>query len=184
LFLAHKNAEPGWESAVARFLAEPSDDSFYAVFRVIAPRLITYFRAHGCGVELAEDLTQEVMLAVYLHAGKLRQEELFLRWTYRIARNAIRRHVRDSSRRITTVESDRDAESICDRDADPVLHRQFVEWMEWLNSDEREIMMLRYVDDLEHHEIAAVLGMPQGTVQWKIFHAKRKLAAHFGKGAT
>jgi RNA polymerase sigma-70 factor (ECF subfamily) len=184
LFLVRTSAEPGWEAAVARFLAKPSNESFYGVFRALAPRLITYFRARGCGIELAEDLTQEVMLAVYLHAGKLRQEELFLRWVYRIARNALNRHVRDTSRRVTTVESGPEAEWICDREEDPVLHRQFTEWMEWLNPDERQIMMLRYVDDLEHHEIAAVLGLPQGTVQWKIFQAKRKLAARFGKGVS
>ena len=56
--------------------------------------------------------------------------------------------------------------------------------MAWLNPEERQIMMLRYVDDLEHHEIAAVLGLPLGTVQWKVFQTTRKLAAHFGKGAT
>jgi RNA polymerase sigma-70 factor (ECF subfamily) len=62
---------------------------------------------------------------------------------------------------------------------DPLLSAQFAEWMAFLEEDEREIMMLRYIDELEYHEIAELLGLPQGTVQWKIFNAKKKLAARF-----
>ena len=67
---------------------------------------------------------------------------------------------------------------------DLVLRSQFAEWMAWLTPEEREIMTLRYVDELQHHEIAEVLDMPVGTVQWKIFHIKRKLAAKFGPRAV
>ena len=41
-------------------------------------------------------------------------------------------------------------------------------------------MMLRYIEGLEYHEIAAVLDLPIGTVQWKIHNSKKKLAARFG----
>ena len=51
--------------------------------------------------------------------------------------------------------------------------------MRFLGEDEREIMMLRYIDELEYHEISELVGLPQGTVQWKIFNAKKKLAARF-----
>ena len=184
MFLASTNAVSGWAGAVERFLATPSEESFQELFRALVPRMITYFRARGCRVELAEDLTQEVMLAVHRHTGRLRSKELFRPWLYRIAQNALRRHLRDVGRRVTTVECDFDVEETHSREGDPLLHSQFAEWMAWLNPEERRIMMLRYVDDLEHHEIAAVLGIPLGTVQWRIFQAKRKLAARFGAGAT
>jgi DNA-directed RNA polymerase specialized sigma24 family protein len=40
-------------------------------------------------------------------------------------------------------------------------------------------MMLRYIDELEYHEIAEMVDLPLGTVQWKIFNSKKKLAARF-----
>jgi RNA polymerase sigma-70 factor (ECF subfamily) len=168
------------QDVVARFLSKPSDETFHELFRGLAPRILGYFRARGCELELAEDLTQEVMLAVYKEARSLRDKALFRPWVYRIARNALLRHLRDTGRRVETVELGAEAEGLYQTDSDLTLRSQFAEWMAWLRPEERQIMMLRYVDELEHHEIAQVLGMPLGTVQWKIFHTKRKLAARFG----
>ena len=154
------------------------------MFRALAPRLLAYFRVRGCGVELSQDLVQEVLLSVYRNAGKLRGKELFWAWLYRVAANAHRRYLRDVSRRPNTVPCGRELESLQDEADDPLLHSQFVEWMAWLNPEERQVMMLRYVDELEYHEIAAALDLPTGTVQWRVFHAKRKLAARFGAGRT
>jgi DNA-directed RNA polymerase specialized sigma24 family protein len=39
-------------------------------------------------------------------------------------------------------------------------------------------MTLRFVEQWEYHEIAAGRATPLGTVQWRIFNAKKKLADH------
>src|SRR5208283_5184376 len=130
----------------------------------LAPRILGYFRARGCDLELAEDLAQEVMLAVYKEAHSLRDKALFRPWLYRIARNALLRHLRDTGRRVETVGLGAEAQGLCQAGSDLALQSQFAEWMAWLRPEERQIMMLRYVDELEHHEIAQVLGMPLGTV--------------------
>ena len=49
--------------------------------------------------------------------------------------------------------------------------------MAFLTSSEREVMTLRFIEQWEYHEIAAAQGIPLGTVQWRVFNAKRKLAA-------
>lgn len=166
--------------AIAKFLSGTSQESFHELFSAFAPRMIGYFRARGLGTGAAEDLTQEVMWSVYRQAGALRQKESFRPWLYRIARNALLRHVRDTGRRISTVALEAGMEVAYDGAPDLLLRSQFAEWMEWLEPEERQIMILRYVDELEYHEIAEVLNLPVGTVQWKIFHTKRKLAAQFG----
>jgi DNA-directed RNA polymerase specialized sigma24 family protein len=43
---------------------------------------------------------------------------------------------------------------------------------------ERDFMILRFVDQWQYHEIAVARGTPIGTVQWKIFNSKKKLAGH------
>jgi DNA-directed RNA polymerase specialized sigma24 family protein len=35
---------------------------------------------------------------------------------------------------------------------------------------------LRFVEEWEYHEIAAAKAIPIGTVQWRVFNAKKKLA--------
>ena len=47
--------------------------------------------------------------------------------------------------------------------------------MEFLNPDEQEILRLKFIEDWEYHEIAANKAIPIGTVQWRVFNAKRKL---------
>jgi RNA polymerase sigma-70 factor (ECF subfamily) len=164
---------------VERFLSDPREERFGEFFRAIAPRVFSYFRTRGCDRALAEDLTQEVMLAVYRQAHTLRQKELFRPWLYRIAKNAMLQHVRRTGREIETVQLDVTFGGMASRAPDPLLPAQFAEWMAFLDAEERRIMMLRYIEELEYHEIAQVLDLPLGTVQWKIFNAKKKLAARF-----
>lgn len=164
-----------------RFLREPSEESYGELFRALAPRLICYFRTRGCGVELAEDLVQEVMWTVYLRSRMLRRRERFRPWLYRVVRNVLLQHLRRSRRDVVTVALGQAAE-VAATFPDPLAGSRFSEWMAALAPEEQEILKLRYVDELEYHEIAEVLGLPTGTVQWKIFNAKRKLAQRFGNG--
>jgi DNA-directed RNA polymerase specialized sigma24 family protein len=51
-------------------------------------------------------------------------------------------------------------------------------WMAFLDSREREVMTLRFIEQWEYHEIAAAQAIPIGTVQWRVFNAKKKLAPY------
>jgi RNA polymerase sigma-70 factor (ECF subfamily) len=46
-----------------------------------------------------------------------------------------------------------------------------------LTGEERELVALRYVEGLSYAEIAEALGVPVGTVKWRMFHIKSKCAA-------
>lgn len=55
---------------------------------------------------------------------------------------------------------------------------EFLHWMGFLDSHESEVMKLRFIEQLEYHEIATAQAIPIGTVQWRVFNAKKKLAPH------
>jgi DNA-directed RNA polymerase specialized sigma24 family protein len=55
---------------------------------------------------------------------------------------------------------------------------EFRDWMKFLDAQERETMTLRFVEQWEYHEIAAARAIPIGTVQWRVFNSKKKLAVH------
>jgi hypothetical protein len=55
---------------------------------------------------------------------------------------------------------------------------EFRDWMAFLDARERDVMTLRFVEQWEYHEIAAARATPIGTVQWRIFNSKKKLAGH------
>ena len=53
--------------------------------------------------------------------------------------------------------------------------------MAFLDSQEREALTLRFIDEYEYHEIAAAQTIPIGTAQWRVFNAKKKLAPRLKK---
>jgi RNA polymerase sigma-70 factor, ECF subfamily len=169
------------EGAVAqKFLEVPNEDSFADLFHTFTPQLVAFFRARGCEPSLAEDLTQEVMLIVYRKAAQIRERTLFRAWLFKIARNALCRHYGKQAREVETVDlagfTDRLAAASHKAAGTPAF--EFLHWIAALDTREREVMRLRFVEQWEYHEIAAAQAIPIGTVQWRVFNAKKKLAPH------
>jgi RNA polymerase sigma-70 factor (ECF subfamily) len=169
------------EAAVTdQFLDDPNEHSFAALFKVFSPQLVSFFRARSRELALAEDLAQEVMLTVYRKAGQIRDRSLFRAWLFKIAHNALCRHYGRLSREVETVnlaDVDNRLPAATQKPAGTPAF-EFRDWMAFLDPRERDVMMLRFVEQWEYHEIAAARGTPIGTVQWRIFNSKKKLARH------
>jgi RNA polymerase sigma-70 factor (ECF subfamily) len=171
---------PRESGAVERFLDSPNEESFAKLFSVFTPQLVAFFRSRGCEPTLSEDLTQDVMLTVYRKAEQIRDRSLFRAWLFRIARNALCRHYGKQSREVETVDLANIAGSLVASSNKPggTSAFEFHGWMAFLESGEREALTLRFVEEWEYHEIAAAKNIPIGTVQWRVFNAKKKLAPH------
>jgi RNA polymerase sigma-70 factor (ECF subfamily) len=116
----------------------------------------------------AEDLVQETWLAALRQppaAGKLRP------WLRRVAHNFARQHHRGRSRRAQRELAARPP-------AEPEAPDAFAQRLETeqrltrelaaLDGTFRTVLMLRYYEGLEPGEIAARLGLPGGTVRWRL----------------
>jgi RNA polymerase sigma-70 factor, ECF subfamily len=162
------------------FLESPSEASFYSLFRIFTPQLTSFFRARGCEGALGEDLAQEVMFTVYRKADQLRDRTLFRAWLFKIARSVLCRHYGKRAREVETI----GLENLADRllasgqttAGTPAF--EFLDWIEFLDKREQETLRLRFIEEWEYHEIAAAQEIPIGTVQWRVFNAKKKLAPH------
>jgi RNA polymerase sigma-70 factor, ECF subfamily len=161
-----------------RFLDQADEDSFNEVFRVFSPQLVAFFRRRGHERGVAEDLAQEVMLTVYRKAGQVRDHKLFRAWLFKVARNAANRHFAQRTREVATVDVSDMTESLAAPHYNPFgAASEFQGWMKFLDNTERETFTLRFVEEWEYHEIAAAQAIPIGTVQWRVFNSKKKLAA-------
>ena len=165
---------------IERFLESPNEESFADLFRVFTPQLVAFFRSRGCELAISEDLTQEVMLTVYRKAAQVRDRSLFRAWLFKIARNALCRQYGKQAREVETVDLANVVGSLVASNNKPAGTSafEFHAWMAFLESSEREALTLRFVEEWEYHEIAAAKAIPIGTVQWRVFNAKKKLAPH------
>src|SRR4051794_15768248 len=167
------------EHVTEQFFEAPNEVSFADLFTVFTPQLLAFFRARGCGPTVAEDLAQEVMLTVYLKASQVRERCLFRAWLFKVARNILSREYSKRARDLETV----DLADVADRvvtthmqAATPAF--EFGRWITFLDDREQELMRLRFIEEWEYHEIAAVQGMPIGTALWRVFNAQKKLARY------
>lgn len=168
----------GWDVA-ERFLNQPDEDSFDALFRTFSPQLVAFFRRRGHEKGAAEDLAQEVMLTVYRKAEQLRDHKLFRAWLFKVARNVECHLFARRTRRVPTVDLADMTELLPASNHNPFgPTTEFTDWMKFLDMHERETMTLRFVEEWEYHEIAAAQAIPIGTVQWCVFNSKKKLAVH------
>jgi RNA polymerase sigma-70 factor (ECF subfamily) len=162
---------------LANFLQNPNDASFTELFNSFTKRLVAFFQARGCRWDQAEDLAQEVMFKVYCKASRIRDRRAFRGWLFKVANNALCEFYRKQTPEIETITLE--GIQVSTGNTSPGGHAfEFLHWMAFLDSREREVMRLRFLEHWEYHEIAAAQNIPIGTVQWRVFNAKKKLASH------
>jgi RNA polymerase sigma-70 factor (ECF subfamily) len=135
--------------------------------------------------EEAKDLAQDIFVTVYRSLPKLREKEKFTSWLYQIAINHCRNRYKKLSRRgfFSNVSID-DEESYLqlpgDEGPEKLLQRQNTiklvrSTIDSMADAEREIILLRDVQELAYEEISTILDIPLGTVKSKLNRARNAL---------
>lgn len=129
-------------------------------------------------VDLAEDATQQALLAIWQDLPQLRDPARFEAWSYRLLVRACYAEGRKERRWVPSLRilwpedpaRPDDTGSILDRDQ---LERGFRR----LSIDHRAVIVLHHYLDLSLDEVADALGVPVGTVRSRLHYAMRGLRA-------
>jgi len=139
------------------------------------PRLRYFLRKMLAGAAAAEDVAQDVWADVVRAVPRLANPGAFRAWLYRIARDRAWRYLR---RRPPPHRSIDDVDVAANGTADEFTAEDAARVhaaLDTLPPEHREVMVLRYVEDMSYDEIARVAGCPVGTVRSRLHHAKRAL---------
>jgi RNA polymerase sigma-70 factor, ECF subfamily len=118
--------------------------------------------------QAAEDAAQEACVILYRTIASLRNAAAFRVWFYRI----VVREASELKRRRSRVETVPEPEpSAVDQTTSIDVWRALASLPQHL----RDIVVLRYFEDLSSREIASVLRIPAGTVRFRLMMAKRRL---------
>jgi len=125
--------------------------------------------------QLAEDAAQEAFARALKNLKKLKTPARFAPWLAQICRNVATDMCRDRIRR-ANAEQKRSVEGEPDnpsRDADTLL---VVNAIESLDPSERELIVLRYYNNMSYQQMADVLGASKPGINGRLTRTKQKLA--------
>ena len=138
---------------------------------------------HALYILKDQDDAYDVVQETFIRA--IREQRLFTidfrikAWLFRVTKNLCLNNIRNSSRRSAILEANPQQ----DREEADQLSNIFageqrihmMSSMEKLSEEHREILVLRYYDELSYAEIAHVLNLKLGTVMSRLSRARKNL---------
>ena len=128
------------------------------------------------GPEEADDATQDVFVRAWQRLAQFRGDSAFGTWLFRLGVNVMlsRREV-VATRRQRHVDDDAVIDTLSSRDPSPELSLDFEAAMQRLPPGMRQIFVLHDIEGYKHDEIAAMLGIAQGTSKSQLHRVRMVL---------
>ena len=121
--------------------------------------------------EDALDLVQDTIVKALKHVGSIKHKEYLGTWFCRILMNTCKTHLKKKNRCIYIDEIEEMA--VVTQDKEQVLDME--DAMRKLTPNERNILLLRYYEDLEFKEVAQITSQNISTVKSTLYRTMKKL---------
>jgi RNA polymerase sigma-70 factor (ECF subfamily) len=168
---------------LVRQAAEGSVEAFGSLYEAYFNRLFRYAYFHLRSKMAAEDAAEEVFIKAWRAIKTCRgREKTFTAWLYRIARN----HVTDVQRRqrqqvpleeVLPAESN-NYDDCCEANEE---HKKLMDAIALLPEQQRQVVVLKFIEGMDNAEISAVTGKSQGAVRILQMRALTALKAKAGR---
>lgn len=169
---------------ISRIASDRDPEAFEELFEEYAPRIKGFLLRQGADQSTADDLVQETLLTIWRKASQYSASRGTLStWVFTIARNLridrIRRQKpwREADDDLSFMESDEEP-------ADEAVARGQMETrmrvaVSGLPPDQKEVIVLSYIEGLSQSDISARLDLPLGTVKSRMRLAYQRLRTSF-----
>jgi RNA polymerase sigma-70 factor (ECF subfamily) len=152
------------------------EEAYRELVERFGPRLRYFLRKllpHG---DRADDLLQEVWIDVFRQLPRLLEAGAFTAWIYQIARGKATLERRRYGRTPPAVEMP-ELIAAPEEEAEfaPADAARIHAALDGLPTEQREVLVLRFLEELSYEEIGQIVGCPLGTVRSRIYYAKLAL---------
>ena len=167
---------------------------FAMIYEETMPRIYRYYYFKTMERELSEDLTSEVFIRVYRNLRKTNLNgKSFIAWIYRIAHNLLIDHFRKNTVREQPLDQVIDSITVQDEEIlkkesrflKKELGFEKPELLSALNSLtglQKDVVILRFVEDMDYDTIAEIFNKNKGTVRGILFRAMEKIRKEMNAG--
>lgn len=172
-----QEARGGSHAAFEVLVRRHAERAFNVAYRILRDR------------QLCEDVLQEALIKAYRGLRRFESRSAFYTWLYRIVVNLAldrRRRERGGSHVEWNegIAHELDPRAVVSEPQDPEadtrrreLRALVASGIEELPDAQREVLLLREVEGLSYHDIAARMRISKGTVMSRLHYARRKLEA-------
>ncbi|MBI4119807.1 MAG: sigma-70 family RNA polymerase sigma factor [Parcubacteria group bacterium] len=154
-------------------------EAFGKLYDHYLPKIYRFILMKVSRREEAEDLTHQVFLSAWQNINTYQSRGYpFSSWLYRIARNAVIDYMRTKKETFTIedIENEPRIEPAVEHQIDLKLGIAPVfEAVRKLASEQQEVIMMKFVDELSNQEIAEALGKSEGAIRLIQHRALNKL---------
>ena len=168
--------------ALIDLVAAGNQPAFEELYRLLSRRIYAFARRMIDSAETAEEIMTDTMYEVWKTAGRFRGDSRVTTWILGIARNKVLMAMRgrpkaphddiDDFADILDSETADAFAILAEKQTRELIHR----CMQRLSEKHRECVHLTHFEEMSMPEIAAVLGIPEGTVKSRLSHARAQLA--------
>ena len=171
------------EAGLARLASKGNSDAFGKLVEQYTPSARRVARAVLRDDDEADDAVQDGVLAAWKAIERFDPDRPFRPWLMRIVVNAaLDRRRRDKVRKTEAIPESAESHFVGpDRHTDAVIAGARIrEALAQLPERQRIAVVLFDAEGYSHAEIAALLGVPEGTVRSYVFHGRRALRRSLG----
>lgn len=178
--------QPGKVSTVP-----PEAETIEELFAALESPLLHYALRLAGDRAVAEDIVQEAFMKLHAQFAQVREPR---RWLYRSVHNLALNHRRDTGKIVSLKPpSDGDAPGAEASDPQPLPDEQIARWegiglvrlsLESLDERSREVVRLKFNENLSYKEIGARTGLTAGHVGYLLHHALKTMARELEKNGV
>ncbi len=153
---------------------------------VVWKRLYPFVFRTTLNHDLTEDILQETLLVVVRKVSSLRESQRFWPWVYRVAWSKIQDNYRRSRLRSSgkvslmlchAGDAQRGSDSLLDAQIHAESLRQVSEVLEQLSYQQKDVLRLRYYEQLPYDRIASMTSTTPQMARVRFHRAKKNLKA-------
>ena len=169
--------------ALLEQVAAGNQRAYEELYRLLSRRVYAFVRRMIENAESADEIMVDTMYEVWKTAGRYRGDSQVTTWILGIARYKVLMAMRSRpSARHEDIEDYADIIASEVPDGYAVLAEKQTQALiqrciQGLSEKHRECIHLTHFEDMSMPEVAAALGIPEGTVKSRLSHARAQLAA-------
>jgi RNA polymerase sigma-70 factor (ECF subfamily) len=178
------------DEELAMQLQQGNEDALETIVFRYHSKIFSYVYRMSKDYHNANDITQEVFIKVCRNIKKYKDEFLFKTWIYVIASNTCKDYLKSAyvQKTVTGLEMPENILDDVDTPEELLLKQsereKIMEVLNTLPDIHREVIILRFYEELKLEEIAAILNIPLGTVKSRLsngLHNLKKLLKEGGE---